>query len=57
MSVVGYSNGAASPPSNTMLFVTPAANAPLNKGVATSPTTVIVRLTPPTLPPLDGGTW
>ena len=57
VSVVGYRNGVASPPSNTMLFVTPAANAPLNKGVATSPTTVVVRLTPPSLPPLDGGAW
>ena len=37
--------------------MTPAANAPINRGVAPAPTVVIVRLVPPTLAPLDGGTW
>lgn len=57
VTVVGVRNGVSSPPSNSLSFVTPAANAPLNTGVAKNPTTVIVKLFPPTLPPLNGGSW
>ncbi|PRW45179.1 lactation elevated 1 [Chlorella sorokiniana] len=57
VTVVGVRNGVASPASNKLSFVTPAANAPLNTGVAKNPSTVIVKLFAPTLPPLNGGAW
>lgn len=57
MSVVGYTGGAPSPPSNTLSFVTPAANAPLNTGTPKNPYTVIIKLVPPTIPPINGGSW
>lgn len=57
VTVVGVAKGVPSPASNTLSFVTPAANAPLNTGVAKNPSTVVVRLFAPTLPPLNGGSW
>ena len=57
VSVVGYTRGVASPPSNTLLFVTPPPDAPLNSAVASSSRTVVIKLAPPALPPLDGGAW
>ena len=57
VTVVGVRAGGRSPTSNRLSFVTPAANAPVNKGTALSPYVVRVRLTPPSIPPLDGSTW
>ncbi|PRW44907.1 fibronectin isoform X1 [Chlorella sorokiniana] len=57
VSVVGYTGSKASPPSNTLSFVTPAANAPLNTGTPKSPFIVVIKLVPPTIPPLNGGSW
>ncbi|KAI7845333.1 hypothetical protein COHA_001174 [Chlorella ohadii] len=57
VSVVGYTGATPSPQSNTLSFVTPAANAPLNTGTPKSPFIVVIKLVPPTLPPLNGGTW
>ena len=57
VTVVGIRPAGRSPPSNRLSFVTPSANAPLNKGTALSPYIVRVRLTPPSIPPLDGSTW
>ncbi len=57
MTVVGYRNGVASPPSNTLSFVTPSAEAPLNTAKAASPSVIVIRLTPPALPPHNGGAW
>lgn len=57
VSVVGYTGTKPSPPSNTLSFVTPAANAPLNTGTPKSPYIVVIKLVPPTLAPLNGGTW
>ncbi len=57
MSVVGYTGATPSAQSNTLSFVTPAANAPLNTGTPKSPFIVVIKLVPPTLPPLNGGTW
>lgn len=45
------------PPSNTLSFVTPAANAPLNTGSPKSPYVVVIKVVPPTLPPRNGGSW
>lgn len=55
--MVGYIGDTASPPSNTLSFVTPAANAPLNIGTPTSPFSVVVEVVPPTKPPVNGGSW
>lgn len=57
MSVVGSSGGPPSPPSNSLSFVTPAANAPINTGTPKSPYVVVIRLVSPTLPPHNGGAW
>ena len=54
VSVIGR-NGAASPGSNALIFVTPAANAPLNSGTARAATVVVVSISPPGLPPVNGG--
>lgn len=57
VSVVGFTGAKPSPPSNSLSFVTPAANAPLNTGAPKSPNTVVIKLVPPTIPPANGGSW
>jgi len=57
VTVVGYTGTTPSPTSNMLSFVTPAANAPLNTGTPQSPTLVLVKVVPPTLPPINGGSW
>lgn len=49
-SVVGQNAGqATSPPSNTLFFTTPAANAPANTGEPQSPTVAEVAISPPSV--------
>jgi hypothetical protein len=57
VTVVGRRNGGASPASNVLPFVTPAASAPLNSGAARSATVIVISIAPPALAPVNGGTW
>ncbi|PRW20326.1 heat shock 90C isoform B [Chlorella sorokiniana] len=57
VTVVGLNGATPTRPSNTLSFVTPAANAPLNTGTPRSPTQVLVKVVPPTIPPINGGSW